>query len=134
MGAGGCLLLPYIGPELLDALFGLPNTWSWFQKETPAVGAVLNGAPFAIIGVTPPEFFGLEPGQSVDVSIPLTSVATVQPQFAAAGSPFDVLAAPFRHWLHLMVRLRDGQTEVQALAKLISDRSTSRLCARRRRE
>src|SRR6266513_586883 len=93
-----------------------------FNRNPSAVGAeiVLNGAPFAIIGVTPPEFFGLEPGQSVDVSIPLTSVAVVQPQFAAAGSPFDVLTAPFpfRHWLHLMVRLRDGQTEVQALANL----------------
>src|SRR6266436_6485367 len=70
-----------------------------FNRDPSVVGAeiVLNGAPFAIIGVTPPEFFGLEPGQSVDVSIPLTSVATVQPQFAAAGSPFDVLTAPFRH-------------------------------------
>lgn len=91
-----------------------------FNRNPSAVGAgiALNGAPFTIIGVTPPEFFGLEPGQSVDVSIPLTSVATVQPQFAAAGSPFDVLSAPFRNWLHLMVRLRDGQTEVQALANL----------------
>jgi predicted permease len=91
-----------------------------FNRNPSVVGAeiVLNGAPFAIIGVTPPEFFGLEPGQSVDVSIPLTSLALVQPQFAAAGSPFDVLTAPFRHWLHLMVRLRDGQSEVQALANL----------------
>src|SRR6267154_588142 len=91
-----------------------------FNRNPSAVGTeiVLNGAPFTIIGVTPPEFFGLERGQSVDVSIPLTSVAIVQPQFAAAGSPFDVLTAPFRHWLHLMVRLRDGQTEVQALANL----------------
>ena len=91
-----------------------------FNRNPSAVSAeiVLNGAPFAVIGVTPPEFFGLAPGQSVDVSIPLTSVAIVQPQFAAAGSPFDVLTAPFRHWLHLMVRLRDGQTEVQALANL----------------
>ena len=91
-----------------------------FNRNPSAVGAeiVLNGAPFTIIGVTPPEFFGLEPGQSVDVSIPLTSVAIVQPQFAAAGSPFDVLTAPFRHWLQLVVRLRDGQTEVQALANL----------------
>src|SRR5260221_5900205 len=91
-----------------------------FNRNPSAVGAevVLTGAPFAIIGVRPPEFFGLEPGQSVDVSIPLTSVAIVQPQFAAAGSPFDVLTAPFRHWLYLMVRLRDGQTEVQALANL----------------
>ncbi len=91
-----------------------------FNRNPSAVGAeiVLNGAPFAIIGVTPPEFFGLEPGQSVDVSIPLTSLALVQPQFAAAGSPFDVLTAPFRHWLHLMVRLKDGETEVEALANL----------------
>jgi predicted permease len=91
-----------------------------FNRNPSAVGAeiVLNGAPFAIIGVTPPEFFGLEPGQSVDVSIPLTSVAIVQPQFAATGSPYDVLTAPFRHWLQLMVRLRDGQTEGQALANL----------------
>jgi predicted permease len=91
-----------------------------FSRDPSAVGAkiVLNGAPFAIIGVTPPEFFGLEPGQSVDVSIPLTSVAIVQPQYAAAGSPYDILTAPFRHWLQLVVRLRDGQTEVQALANL----------------
>jgi predicted permease len=91
-----------------------------FNRDPSAVGAeiVLNGAPFAIIGVTPPEFFGLEPGQTVDVSIPLTSVPEIQPQFAAAGSPYDVLTAPFRHWLHLMVRLRNGQTEVQALANL----------------
>ena len=38
----GCLLFPYIGPELLDVLFGLLNTWSWFQKETPAVGALAS--------------------------------------------------------------------------------------------
>lgn len=91
-----------------------------FNRNPSALGAeiVLNGAPFTIIGGTPPEFFGLEPGQSVDVSIPLTSLAIVQPQFAAAGSPYDVLTAPFRHWLYLIVRLRDGQTEVQALANL----------------
>jgi predicted permease len=91
-----------------------------FNRDPSAVGEeiVLNGTSCAIIGVTPPEFFGLEPGQSVDVSVPLTSVPVVQPQFAAAGSPYDVLTAPFRHWLHLMVRLRDGQTEVQVLANL----------------
>jgi len=91
-----------------------------FNHDPSAVGAeiVVNGAPFAIIGVTPPEFFGLEPGQSLDVSIPLTSLALVQPQFAAAGSPFDVLTAPFRHWLDLMVRLKDGENEVEALANL----------------
>jgi predicted permease len=93
---------------------------SRFRRSASAVGAAiaLNGAPFTVIGVTPPEFFGLEPGQAVDVSIPLTSVALAKPQFAAAGSPYDILVAPFRNWLHLMARLRDGETEAQAKANL----------------
>jgi predicted permease len=91
-----------------------------FSRNPAAVGSeiVLNGTSFAIIGVTPPEFFGLEPGQSMDVSIPLTSVPVLQPQFAAVGSPYDLLNASFRNWLHLMVRLGDGQTEAKALANL----------------
>ena len=32
-------MLPYIGPELLDALFGVPNTPSPIPKETAAAGA-----------------------------------------------------------------------------------------------
>lgn len=42
MGDCGCLLLPYLGPELLDALFSLPNTWSRFQNETRAAGALAS--------------------------------------------------------------------------------------------
>ncbi len=91
-----------------------------FNRGESAIGAaiVLNGAPFTVIGVTPPDFFGLEPGQSVDVSIPLTSVALAQPQFAAAGTPYDILVAPFRNWLHIVARLKGGQTEAQAKANL----------------
>jgi predicted permease len=93
---------------------------SRFHRSESAVGAaiVLNGAPFTVIGVTPPEFLGLEPGQSVDVSIPLTRVAQVQPQFAATGSPYDIMVAPFRNWLRIVARLKDGQTEIQAKANL----------------
>jgi putative ABC transport system permease protein len=95
--------------------------WKARFNRSPSVagaGITLNGAAFTVIGVTPPEFFGLEPGESVDVSIPLGSFPVVQPQFAAAGTPFDVLTAPFRHWLHLMARLKDGETEPRALANL----------------
>jgi predicted permease len=93
---------------------------SRFNQSASAVGAavVLNGAPFTVIGVMRPEFFGLEPGQPVDVSIPLTSVALVQPQFAAAASPYDILTAPFRNWLHIIARLKEGETESQAKANL----------------
>jgi predicted permease len=89
-----------------------------FNRDPSAVGKaiVLNGSPFTLIGVTPPEFFGLEPGDSVDVSIPISMVAKVRPDWAATGTPYSVLSAPFRNWLHLMARLKSGVTEERALA------------------
>ena len=91
-----------------------------FNRDPTVVGTeiILNGASFTVIGVTPPEFFGLETGESVDVSIPLTSVATVRPQIALSGSPYDILTASFRNWLQLMVRLKDGEVQATALANL----------------
>jgi predicted permease len=91
-----------------------------FGRNPSVVGQAitLDGAPFTIIGVAPREFFGLEPGQRVDVTIPLAQVARVQPGWAATGSPYDVFRAPFRNWLRLMARLKDGQSKAQVLANL----------------
>ena len=91
-----------------------------FNRNPSVVGTavILNEAPFTIIGVTPPEFFGLETGESVDVSIPLTSLAAVRPQIALSGSPYDILTASFRNWVHLMARLKDSEVEARALANL----------------
>ena len=91
-----------------------------FDRNASVVGKVvsLNGVPFTVIGVTPPEFFGLEPGEPVDVSIPLAQVARVSPGWAATGSPYDIFRAPFRNWLRLMARLREGETKARALANL----------------
>lgn len=89
-----------------------------FNRDPSAVGKriVLNGSPFTIVGVTPPEFFGLEPGHPIDVSVPLTMVTQVSSGWAAAGTPYFVLSAPFRNWLYLMARLKPGITEQRALA------------------
>jgi hypothetical protein len=40
-----------------------------FGREASVVGKAItiNNVPFTIIGVTPPEFFGLQPGRSLDV-------------------------------------------------------------------
>lgn len=78
---------------------------------------VLNNYPFTIIGVTPPEFFGLQPGAPVDVSVPLTMIGQIRPGFAMTGSKFDVLTAPFRNWLHIMGRLQPGVTNSAAVAR-----------------
>jgi predicted permease len=79
---------------------------------------LLNNVPFLIIGVTQPEFYGVAPGEKIDVSVPISTVAAVNPGFAAAGGPADALKSPFRNWLHVMGRLQPGVSNSQATASL----------------
>lgn len=76
-----------------------------FGGDPAAVGRTLtiDGVPFRIIGVTPPEFFGLEVGRSVDVMLPLETERLLR----RIPSRFD---SPNWPWLHVMARLRPGET------------------------
>ncbi len=93
---------------------------------------VLNNTAMTIVGVTPPEFYGVQPGQRIAVSVPLCMIAQVRPGWAAPGSKYDVLTAPYRNWppyrnwLHIMARLRPGAMIEQALAgaQLIQKQAT----------
>ncbi|HTS67368.1 MAG TPA: ABC transporter permease [Terriglobia bacterium] len=89
-----------------------------FDRDPTVVGKkiALNGSPFTIVGVTPPDFSGLAPGNPYEVAIPINMVAQVRPEWAVAGTPYSVLSAPFRNWLYLMARLKPGVTQEQALA------------------
>jgi hypothetical protein len=91
-----------------------------FALDPAVIGkqVVLNNSPFSIIGVTPPEFFGLEPGERIDVSIPLTTIEQVWPGYAAKDTPYYVLTCPVRNWLRIMARLKPGVTPERALANL----------------
>jgi len=73
----------------------------------------LNGTPFTILGVTPPEFFGVRVGRSDAITIPIM----MQPQMMV-GTPF--LRDP-RNWdVEIMGRLEPPRTEAQAAANLRS--------------
>jgi predicted permease len=89
-----------------------------FNRDPSVAGKriTLNGSPFTIIGVTPPDFLGLAPGSPVEVSVPISMVDQVRPGWSAAGTPYWVLSAPFRNWLYLMGRLAPGVSLEQALA------------------
>jgi predicted permease len=78
----------------------------------------IDNVAFTIVGVTEPEFYGVQPGEKVEMSVPLTMVGSVYPGFANAGGPADALKAPFRNWLHVMGRLRDGVSRERATAGL----------------
>ncbi|HET6216029.1 MAG TPA: ABC transporter permease [Acidobacteriaceae bacterium] len=79
---------------------------------------VINNYPFSIIGVTPPEFFGLQPGQAIDVSVPLKMIAQLRPEYAMIGTPYDVLTWPTRSAFLIMGRLRPGVTATIAAARI----------------
>jgi len=71
----------------------------------------LNGEPFSIIGVTPANFSGLEPGFTFDVALPLCSEVTVQ-----ADQPWTEQATTW--WLAVIGRLKPGWSSERAAAQL----------------
>ena len=83
-----------------------------FGGNPAAVGAklTLNQIPFTLVGVTPPEFFGVQVGSSPDFWIPMRALDQLQPGQSEWNQPFD-------SWLRIMGRLRPGRTREQAQAE-----------------
>jgi len=76
----------------------------------------INGAAVTIIGVTPPEFFGLQPGWAMDISLPLTTQPPIMPRWdPKIGS---LLNAPDHWWMLIMARLNPGVSTGRAQALL----------------
>jgi putative ABC transport system permease protein len=71
----------------------------------------LDGNAFTIIGVTPPEFFGVRVGFTFDVMIPLGN----EPIIRGVESALDRRST---WWLSLFGRLMPGETMAQAQARL----------------
>ncbi len=71
----------------------------------------LDGHAFTIIGVAPPEFFGIEVGRTFDVAMPLG----IEPILRGAESSLDQRSS---WWLRMFARLAPGQTVEQANARL----------------
>jgi predicted permease len=95
--------------------------WRGRLAGNPAVVGtkiIVNNYPFTIIGVTPPEFFGLEPGEPIDVSVPLRMIAPLRPGYAMTGTRYDVLRSPIRPAFLIMGRLRPGVTATTAAARM----------------
>jgi putative ABC transport system permease protein len=71
----------------------------------------LDGHEFTIIGVTPPEFFGVEVGQSFSVAVPLATDV----MFSGNAGSLDRRDV---WWLRIIGRLKPGHQATQALAAL----------------
>jgi putative ABC transport system permease protein len=85
-----------------------------FAGSTDVLGKTVNvnGVPLTIIGVHPPEFFGVNPGSSIEVSVPIGLQPRISPEFG------DRRAMRGGTWgLCIVGRLRDGVSVDSARAE-----------------
>jgi predicted permease len=87
-----------------------------FGLEQSAIGRSisLSGMPFTIIGVAPPEFFGLEVGRAADIFVPVMMQPTVMP--AAENWLGQSIVTSW--WLTVIGRLPSDRSPQQAVATL----------------
>jgi predicted permease len=87
-----------------------------FGLSSSAIGRdiAISGTRFTVVGVTPPEFFGVEVGLSPDLFLPIMMQPTAMPDFE------NLLDNPiiYRTWLQLVSRISPGVTPAQAAAEL----------------
>jgi putative ABC transport system permease protein len=100
----GCTGAAVISDSFWRREFGASSTA--LQKSL-----TLNGRPLDIVGVTPPEFFGVEVGRNFDIAIPVCADALI----GGEDSRLDVRSD---WWLTLMGRLKPGWTVERASAQL----------------
>jgi predicted permease len=80
-----------------------------FGSAAAATGRpiLIGDVPFTIVGVTPSEFFGVDPGAATDVYLPLHAIRSA-----------SALQVQNDYWLQIMGRLRPGVSLAQAQAVL----------------
>lgn len=98
-----------------------------FGRDTGVVGRriTVNAVPFTIVGVCPPEFYGVQPGRAVDVWLPLHTQPLVEPSWSRQGwngsgaPPVNALFATSGDWwVVIMGRLKPGVTFQHARPEL----------------
>ena len=101
------------GPDGPVAVIGYGLWQRRFGGSAGVIGTSLNveGVPFTIVGVTPPEFFGLEVGKAFDLALPLGTEPLFRGKKAAIDQPRSL-------FLFIMLRLKAGQSRDAATAAL----------------
>ncbi len=90
-----------------------------FGGADNAVGRsiLIDNLPFTVVGVTPPEFFGVDLAAAPDVYLPMHTNELLGAGKQFGFRPEDYLA-PNYYWVQVMGRLRPGVTLAQAQAAL----------------
>jgi macrolide transport system ATP-binding/permease protein len=99
------------------AVISFPMSQRRFGGPANAAGQsiLINNLPFIVTGVTPPGFFGVDPGAAPDVYLPMHTNLS-----ADATDSFEAQQYLERnyYWIEVMARLRPGVSRVEAQAAL----------------
>jgi predicted permease len=77
----------------------------------------INNLPFTVVGVTMPEFFGVDPSAAPDVYLPMHTNLLLGAETPYGFTPKDYLDANY-YWVEGMGRLLPGVTMAQAHAEM----------------
>ena len=103
-------------PAIAVASYALAEARLGGAAAAPGQSILIDNRPFTVVGVTPPEFFGVDPAAAPDLYLPLhidLALRSAKGDFGAAG----YLDANF-YWIQVMARLRPGVSLQQAQAVL----------------
>lgn len=86
-----------------------------FGGPSHAVGqsVLVDNVPFTVVGVAPPEFFGVDPAAVPDLFLPMRTTLLVEGERAA-----QMYRDGNFYWIEMMGRLRPGVSMAQAQAEL----------------
>ncbi len=89
-----------------------------FGRNPSAVGKAvfINSVAFTVVGVAPPEFFGVQPGHAPDIWVPMVQEAGIGPWGLAPPTSRKMWTTPDWWWVMVLARLQPGVTEQQALS------------------
>jgi len=101
------------GPDGPVAVISYRFWQSRFSGAADVIGRTLTieRVPYTIIGVAPPEFFGVEVGRTFDVALPIGT----EPLVRGKESSLDMRS---NWWLQIMIRTKPGQSFDAASAAL----------------
>ena len=91
-----------------------------FGRDSAIIGKniILGGQPYTVVGVTPPEFFGVEPGRAPDFWVPLAEEPGLTPWGVQPNSGQSPFTDKQWWWLMIMGRLKPGVSQEQARAAM----------------
>jgi len=97
------------------AVISFATSQNRFGGPANAIGQpiLVDNIPFTVIGVGPPEFFGVDPAEAPDLYLPLHTNLLVDGARAARMYPDGNF-----YWIEMMGRLRPGVSMAQAQAVL----------------